>query len=208
MYYYVETDGRLFLVSRAGKLDLPHEGDLLFNVERIGRLAGSEDAWFCVPDLDQHPTEWPLKDDIPQNPDTTERLRAAVHASMPRVVVEGICHRGEDVLLVQGNRGLTEGLWTLPGGFLRFGESPEQGVVRELREEVGLEGNVRELVGVRSRLGHRSRLHWIMLFYRVAAEGPLRPNPDEIAEARFVDVETACRMIGDEMMRAVIRDLC
>ena len=35
-----------------------------------------------------------------------------------------------------GNLGA--GLWTLPGGGLEFGESPEVGVVREVEEETGL----------------------------------------------------------------------
>ena len=205
MRYYVESDGRIYLVPRDGGLDLPHPNELPFDVERIAPLAGDDDAWFCVPDLPEHPRDWPLKDNVPADADA--RVGRAVHASMPRVVVEGVCSRGGRILLVKGARGLTEGLWTLPGGFLRFGETPDEGVRRELAEEIGVETRVGNLLAVRSRLGRRSRLHWIMLFYRVEATGELKPNPDEIAEAGFFDVDAATAMIGDEMMAGIVREL-
>ncbi|UCF10974.1 MAG: NUDIX hydrolase, partial [Candidatus Bipolaricaulota bacterium] len=80
---------------------------------------------------------------------------------MPRVVVEGLCMRADrSLLLVKGSRGYTAGRWSLPGGFLRFGERPEEGMARELREELGVAGRVGRLLLSTARLGVRSRLHW------------------------------------------------
>jgi ADP-ribose pyrophosphatase YjhB (NUDIX family) len=42
------------------------------------------------------------------------------------------------------------GYWTLPGGGLEFGESPEQAVVREVFEETGLHIRVTGLAGIDS----------------------------------------------------------
>jgi ADP-ribose pyrophosphatase YjhB (NUDIX family) len=50
------------------------------------------------------------------------------------VVVNGIGH----ILLVYRGRPPAAGTWTLPGGRVEAGESPEAAVVRELREETGL----------------------------------------------------------------------
>ncbi len=207
MRMYVESDGRVFLVDRAGRLDLPEVHEVPFDVERVAPLACGDDVWFCVPHLDRHPREWHAKDDLPTTPSVSSLVRAAVHASMPRIVVEGVCIRDGRVLLVKGSRGLTEGRWTLPGGFLQFGESPEQGVLREIQEEVGVAGTVERFAGARSKLGSRSRLHWTMLFYRVAIDGTPQPNPDEIAEARFVAIDEAASMLLDETMVAVLREL-
>ncbi|MBN9348129.1 MAG: NUDIX domain-containing protein, partial [Devosia sp.] len=47
--------------------------------------------------------------------------------------------RRDDLLLIQRNRPPSEGLWTLPGGRLEPGETPEQCAIRELKEELGLD---------------------------------------------------------------------
>ena len=44
--YYVESDGRLFLVDRDGMLDLPIEGEIPFAVDAIGAMAASDDVIF------------------------------------------------------------------------------------------------------------------------------------------------------------------
>ena len=205
MRYYIETDGRIYLVRRGERLDLPEPGEIPFDIDRIAPLSGEKELWFCVPHLDRHPNEWPSKDDVSRMPEVTPEVRAAVHATMPRVVVEGI-HLREDgkVLIVQGNRGLTEGRWTLPGGFLRFGESPEEGVLRELHEEIGVNARVEEWLTTRSKLGQHTQLHWIMLFFRVAFDGEPHPNPDEIAETRYVTPSEAADLLQDPAMAKVV----
>ncbi|MFA5994556.1 MAG: NUDIX domain-containing protein, partial [Parcubacteria group bacterium] len=42
-------------------------------------------------------------------------------------------------------------LWNLPGGGLEKGESPWQGVVREVKEETGLDVEVVRLAGIYSK---------------------------------------------------------
>ncbi len=206
MRYYVESDGRIYLVRRDGVLDLPEPGELPFSVDRIAPLPVSDDeVWFCVPHLPQHPSHWPSKDDVGGLSDVAPRVREAVHATMPRIVVEGLCIEGDRILLVKGSRGLNEGRWSLPGGYLRFGETPEDGVLREIREEVGAEARIVRFAGVHGKLGQKSGLHWIMLFYRTALLGDPTPDPDEITEARYIPLAEAPSMLHDRAMADVVR---
>ncbi len=205
MRYYVESDGRIYLVRRDGVLDLPAPSEVPFPVERIAPLGAGDDVWFCVPHLAEHPGHWPSKDDVDGLPDVTLQVRAAVHATMPRVVVEGICIEGDTILLVKGSRGLNNGRWSLPGGFLRFGETPEDGVLREIREEVGAEARILRFAGVHGRLGQKTGLHWVILFYRTTLLGPPTPDPDEIAEARYVALREAPLMLHDPAMAEAVR---
>jgi len=207
MRYYVESDGRLYLVNRDGVLDLPHLEEIPYELREVAPLRADEETVFCVPRLDAHPREWVGKDEAPTRPDVSPRVRAAVHASMPRVVVEAVCRRGSDILLVKGARGLTEGRWTLPGGFLQFGESPEEGLLREIGEEIGAEGTIRSFLGVRTKLGKHTQLHWIMLFYDVRLDGEPKPNPDEISEVRYLRSSEAARRLDDPTMAALLAGL-
>src|SRR5687767_8337735 len=86
-----------------------------------------------------------------------------------------LCVRDGSVLLARlgpGSR-FDKGAWTLPGGGVDFGESPDDAVLRELREESGLSGDRGRVLGVYSRVNTRSQdrplppVHHIGVVYEV-----------------------------------------
>jgi 8-oxo-dGTP diphosphatase len=95
-----------------------------------------------------------------------------------RLAAYAWCRDGDRVLLCRiSDRGPAGGRWTLPGGGTDFGEHPAEAVVRELREETGLESVVGDLLGVRSAVlepadtisGHR--IQAVGVLYRVTITG-------------------------------------
>ncbi|MFI8825890.1 (deoxy)nucleoside triphosphate pyrophosphohydrolase [Streptomyces sp. NPDC053431] len=61
----------------------------------------------------------------------------------PVVVVAGaLCHQGRLLAARRSAPVELAGRWELPGGKLEPGESPEEALVRELREELGIETEV------------------------------------------------------------------
>jgi ADP-ribose pyrophosphatase YjhB (NUDIX family) len=205
--YYIETDGRIYLVSRDGQLDLPMKHEIPFEFEVIASLAPSSEAVYCAPRLEAHPSHWISKDAVPIDPRVTVIVREAVHATMPRVVSEGVFIRDGLVLLLKGSRGLTKDRWTLPGGFIRFGEGPVEGLQREIQEELGVQAEIGELLTARSKLGEHTLLHWIQFFYRVTLFGEISPDPDEIAEAQFFEPKEGAKLLADPLMREVLESL-
>ena len=64
------------------------------------------------------------------------------------VSVRGVVHNGDDhILVVQRS---TDQHWELPGGRLSRGESPRQGLRREVHEETGLDIKIAEIVRANS----------------------------------------------------------
>ena len=58
---------------------------------------------------------------------------------MPIPVMAAIIRHNSKILLCQRKTGALAGKWEFPGGKLENGESPEECLVREVREELGVE---------------------------------------------------------------------
>lgn len=102
------------------------------------------------------------------------------------------------LLVVRGNDPY-KGMYALPGGFLEWGESCEQGARRELMEETGLEVGVLELVGVFSEPGRDPRGTIVSVEYLavVEPEKAVIQAGDDAAEAQWVAVEKVPKLAFD-----------
>jgi len=193
-YYYVETDGMVYLVREQSRLVFPHECTQLpfeVAVERSMEIAGQE-ILYCKPLLDHHPRDWYHKDQIPGLDEAAPLVRLAVHTTLPRVVTEAVIMKEEQLLLVKASRGFNADQWTIPGGFVGYGETPEEATEREVQEELGVSCRLGRFLGWESFLGKRSYAMWYMFFYEVMIESEaFRPAPDEIAEIRWFPLPEA-----------------
>lgn len=70
-----------------------------------------------------------------------------IHYGNPTPVVAGLVEHEGDVLLVR-NVGWPDSWFGLVSGFLEANESPEEGMLRELKEELNLAGQIESLIGV------------------------------------------------------------
>ncbi len=55
-----------------------------------------------------------------------------------RIGAYGICIKDDKILLSQKKSGPYKGLWGLPGGRIEPGEDPQEALIREFAEEVGI----------------------------------------------------------------------
>jgi 8-oxo-dGTP diphosphatase len=92
----------------------------------------------------------------------------------------------ERLLLVRRGRGRAQGAWAVPGGRVQAGELLAEAVVRELREETGIEGVCGNLIGVLELLDGDGP-HQVVLAHLVTLMEAVEPVAgDDAAEARWV----------------------
>ena len=86
------------------------------------------------------------------------------------------------LLLVERRKIPEAGHWNLPGGKVDFLERVEAAVLREIREEIGVEITLHGLLGVTEMIGIDGQ-HWVSPIYRASVVGgePVNCEPDKIA---------------------------
>jgi 8-oxo-dGTP diphosphatase len=110
--------------------------------------------------------------------------------TLPVLGVSAVVVHDGDLLLVQRGHRPHLGEWALPGGRVEGGELLVEAVVRELREETGLEGACGELVGWSESFGDAltgdddaADTHFVVLAFEVTVLDRRDPQPGDDADA-------------------------
>jgi 8-oxo-dGTP diphosphatase len=89
------------------------------------------------------------------------------------------------LLLVRRKYPPYQGQFALPGGFVDVGETVEHAVLRELREETGIEGHIERLVGVYSDPARDPRRHNVSVAFLIAPTSQMPVGGDDAETASF-----------------------
>lgn len=102
---------------------------------------------------------------------------------MKKVTAAVIERRGRILIARRSPGGTAPGKWEFPGGTLEAGETPEQCLSRELREELGIRACIGEFIGRTRGASAGSSLE--LMAYRVRSyRGRVRPSVHD--EVRWV----------------------
>lgn len=109
----------------------------------------------------------------------------------PYVGVGAVILDGGKVLIVKRKYDPLAGQWSLPGGGVELGETLEDSIVREMREETGLEIEVGPVIEVFDRITRDDdgevRYHFVLVDYLCWPVGGDLHASSDVADARFVD---------------------
>ncbi|NTU43849.1 MAG: NUDIX hydrolase [Nitrospirales bacterium] len=102
-------------------------------------------------------------------------------------------------------------VWTLPKGIIDKGEVAETAAVREIEEETGLRGKVREILGEKSywfyqkeeNVKFRKTVTYFLLEYQ---KGEIRGSCWEVDDARWIPVSDAATMVSYKSDREILAE--
>jgi len=121
----------------------------------------------------------------------------------PLIVTAAVIRDGDKVLIAQRQGGPLAGKWEFPGGKLEPGEGPEECLVRELREELGIEAAVKDIFAV---VYHEYDFGPILLLaYACALSGPCAMPQN--AGVRWAGREDLCALDFAPADRLIVKKL-
>ena len=88
--------------------------------------------------------------------------------------VAGVCIKDGKVLLARHTYGSGNGRLIIPGGYVKYGEVPEEALIREYLEETGVRVKAGRLIGMRF-----NAKDWYAVFAVEYVEGEARSDGDE-----------------------------
>ena len=122
----------------------------------------------------------------------------------PALTVDGVLIEDGKILLIKRGREPFKGKWALPGGFVEYGEKVEDAIIREFREETGLDAEIIGLLGVYSDPERDPRGHTVSIVYLLKRKGGEMKGGDDASEARFFPLDNLPEMAFDH--EKIVRD--
>jgi len=124
-----------------------------------------------------------------------ERLRCVAcgftHWNNPTPVLAAVVQYQDKVLLAC-NAAWKPGTYALITGFMEAGETPEDGIVREIKEETNLEAKEVNLIGVYDF----QRMNQVIIAYHALTEGEVKLSPELVDYQLFAYDEVKCWKTG------------
>ena len=122
------------------------------------------------------------------------------HLLHPVVHLHVFNSRGEVYLQKRPEwKDIQPGKWdTAVGGHIDYGETPEQALLREVREELGIEAFTPEPIGMYVFDSKRERE--LVYVNKTTYDGPIRPSAEELDGGRFWTIEEIRQAIGGQIL--------
>ncbi len=223
-YLYLEHDGKVLLVDEDGKgPEKPQKGRLnilekkilrfptksevikmgiLWNEKRNNTILLKDTTYNVIiaePIVDW-PEDWAWKDDAISDNCVLPFVRESIYRSIHRIVSKVIMiNDNGQVLMAKNSRGFFTGLWTIPGGFVNYGEHPRRSAEREVLEELGIKITIPDQNGemgkiiegddysiIQQDIFNEEGLNWVSHTYRYRLN--LDINSFKIKEGEIEDV--------------------
>jgi len=107
-----------------------------------------------------------------------EELWRKFRKYLPTVCVDAVIFKNGKVLLVKRRNVPAKGEWWFPGGRVKKWETLEDALIRQVKEETGLDVTSMRFIGVFSPMFYDDDIHTVNITYAVTAKGKVKLNDE------------------------------
>lgn len=122
-----------------------------------------------------------------------ERLRRE-YPDRPLVSVGAAVLDGTRLLLIRRGQEPSKGLWSVPGGVIELGETVQDAVIREVREETGIDVQIERLLDVADAIIRddqgKVRFHYVVIRYLTRPLTTIAKPRSDVSEAEWATLTT------------------
>lgn len=120
--------------------------------------------------------------------------------------VAGVVLRGKQILMVRRKYGSNKGKWCIPCGNVEIGEDVRDAMVREIKEETGLDVEVGDIVNVLST-HHTPERSVVGVWFEAKEVGGDLVAGDDASEAQFFPLDQPPTEMAFEADKKIIEQL-
>ncbi len=142
-------------------------------------------------------------------------LNARTYPTFPIPAVGAVILKDDQILLIQRGQAPAKGKWTLPGGVVELGESPEEALIREVQEECNLAIKTFGVIDVVNRVirdEHNAiKYHYVIVDYLAHCQAveswhKVSPQPGtDVMNARWISLREVSQYELTEGLLQIIR---
>lgn len=124
-------------------------------------------------------------------------VEKALNFPSPYLTVDGIIFYKKKVVLVRRKNSPFKNCFALPGGFVDYGETVENAVIREIKEETGLETKIKNIFGIYSDPGRDPRGHTVTIVYCLNVVGGELKSGSDAKNVKLFSLNTLPELAFD-----------
>lgn len=115
------------------------------------------------------------------------------YPARPIVGVGALILKDGKLLLIKRGAKPGQGKWSIPGGLVELGERVQDAVIREVKEECGLDIEIEKLIDVFDSITRdeegRVQYQFVVVNFLGKIKGGTLKNADDVLEARWVSLD-------------------
>ncbi|WP_456472696.1 NUDIX domain-containing protein [Methanocaldococcus sp.] len=123
---------------------------------------------------------------------------------IPSLTVDGIIYDNGRILLIKRKKEPFKDYYALPGGFVECGETVEEAIIREIKEETNLDVEIEKLLNVYSHPNRDPRGHTVSIVYILKVVGGSLKAGDDAKDAKFFNLDELPKLAFDH--KKIIED--